>query len=73
MAIPATRSVRNIPTHVALDTDDGMSEPCALSVDNAFPARKAMLVHQITTLTEAKMRDVCGALDVATGCRTDAR
>lgn len=35
IAVPTTRTVRDIPTHVKLDTEDGMREPCALALDKA--------------------------------------
>lgn len=45
LVVPATRSVRDIPTHVRLDESDGMREPCALALDNTFAPRKALLTH----------------------------
>jgi len=46
LVVPATRSVRDIPTHVRLDENDGMREPCALALDNTFASRKALSAHQ---------------------------
>ena len=34
LVAPATRTVRGIPTEVALTRDDGMPEDCALTLDN---------------------------------------
>jgi mRNA-degrading endonuclease toxin of MazEF toxin-antitoxin module len=68
IAVPSTRRVRDIPSHVTLDTDDGMREPCALALDNTFAPLKAHLTRRITKLDTAKMRDVCRALNAATGC-----
>lgn len=34
MVAPLTRTIRHIDTHVELDQSDGMSEPCAASLDN---------------------------------------
>src|SRR3990172_6698960 len=42
LAVPATRTVRGIPTEVALDESDGMPGPCALSVDNVSLIRPAL-------------------------------
>jgi mRNA interferase MazF len=66
-AVPATSTVRHIPTEVALDVDDGMPEPCALSLDNITTMPKAFLVEKICRLDVAKMAEVCRALGVATG------
>lgn len=68
LAVPATRTVRAIPTEVALDTDDGMSEPCALSLDNLTVMPKSLLVDRLCRLGPARMVEVCQALRVATGC-----
>jgi mRNA interferase MazF len=63
-----SREIRDIPTEVILDTEDGMPTRCAVSLDNLGDAWKAMLTERVTTLSDARMRDVCEALDVAVGC-----
>lgn len=68
LAVPATRTVRGIPTEVALDGGDGMPESCALSLDNLAAMPKSMLVAQIGRLGPERMSQVCTALRVATGC-----
>ena len=68
LAVPATRTVRGIPTEVSLDEGDGMPEPCALSLDNALLIPKAYFVERRCRLGIAKMGDVCSALHIATGC-----
>lgn len=60
-----TRQVRDIPTEVALDEDDGMPGPCVVTLDNLGEAWKAMLVDHVTTLDHDRMREVCAALSVA--------
>ena len=68
LVVPATRSVRDIPTHVRLDESDGMREPCALALDNTFAPRKALLTRHVATLGAEKMDEVCRALRTATSC-----
>ncbi|MHB1504477.1 MAG: type II toxin-antitoxin system PemK/MazF family toxin [Acidimicrobiales bacterium] len=68
IAVPATRTVRNIPTEVRLDEDDGMPEPCALSFDNPVTIPKAWLVERICRLGPQRLHECCRALAVATGC-----
>ena len=68
IAVPATRTVRAIPTEVPLDQDDGMPETCALSLDNVTVLPKAFLVERICTLGPERMASVCRALAHATAC-----
>ncbi len=68
IAVPATRTIRGIPTEVALSRDDGMPTDCVLSLDNLTLVPKALFVDRICRLSIEKMREVCAALAVATGC-----
>jgi len=68
LGVPATRTIRGIPTEVRLDESDGMPEPCCLTVDNVTPIRSALCTERITSLTEDRLRDVCAALGAATAC-----
>jgi mRNA interferase MazF len=65
---PATRAVREIPTEVVLERDDGLPERCALSFDNLRTVRKGLLTERITRLAPARLEEACRALAVATGC-----
>lgn len=65
----ATTRRRQIPTEVELGTEDGMPRSCALSLDNVITVRKAHLTDRITTLSPARMHQVCRALAIATGCQ----
>ncbi|MGH9069920.1 MAG: type II toxin-antitoxin system PemK/MazF family toxin [Acidimicrobiales bacterium] len=68
LAVPATGTIRGIPTEVRLDEDDGMPRPCVLSLDNLTLIRPALCVELVTRLGAGKLREVCLALDRATGC-----
>lgn len=68
LAVPATRTVRGIPTEVALDESDGMPAPCVLSLDNVTVVRRALCNELVTRLGPAKMQAVCDALGHATRC-----
>jgi mRNA interferase MazF len=68
LAIPATRTIRQIPTEVVLDPGDGMPEDCALSVDNLTTLPKELFRERITRLSVARMTEVCRALALASGC-----
>ena len=69
IGVPATRTVRNIPSEVELGPEDGMPEQCALSFDNVRVLPKAYFTERICVLTSARMGQVCRALGVASGCR----
>lgn len=68
LAVPATRTIRNIPTEVLLDKDDGMPEACALSFDNITTMPKALLTTRITRLPVEKLEQCCRSLTAATAC-----
>jgi mRNA interferase MazF len=68
LVAPATRTVRGIPTEVALTEDDGMPTACALSFDNLTTVPKTLLTERITELPAARREELCLALRAATGC-----
>ena len=68
LAVPATRTIRDIPTELLLDEDDGMPETCALSFDNITTMPKALLTERIAKLPVEKLEEVCRALKAATAC-----
>ncbi len=68
LGVPATRSIRGIPTEVELERSDGMPQACAVALDNLTSLRVALLTGRITRLSEGRMREVCVALAHATAC-----
>jgi mRNA interferase MazF len=68
IAVPATRTVRNIPTEVPLGVDDGMPVPCALAADNVTVIRPSLCTERITRLSVGKLQALCEALARATAC-----
>ena len=68
LGVPATRTVRGIPTEVALDESDGMPESCALTLDNVSPIRRSLCTERITRLGPDRLEAVCEALAAATAC-----
>jgi mRNA interferase MazF len=68
LAVPATRTIRRIPTEVVLDTGDGMPEACALSFDSVTLVPKELFRSRITRLSVERMSEVCRALTLASGC-----
>ena len=72
LAVPATRTVRDIPTEVALGRADDMPSSCCLTLDNLTVIRPALCTERITRLSPARMREVCAALALATACADPA-
>ena len=68
LGVPATRTVRGIPSEVELGPEDGLPDRCVLSFDNMRVLRKAYFVERICALPPERMRRVCEALAIATGC-----
>jgi len=68
LAVPATRTVRGIPTEVELGREDGMPSSCCLTLDNVSPIRTALCTDLITQLSPQRMAEVCAALAVAAAC-----
>ena len=66
--VPATRTIRGIPTEVLLGPEDGMPEACVLSFDNVRTVPQALLIRRITTLPARRLGELCEALDRALGC-----
>ncbi len=68
LVAPATRTIRGIPTEVALGPGDGMPAQCVLSLDSLTTVPKSLLTEPITRLAPPKLAELCAALAVATGC-----
>lgn len=65
---PTTRTVRNLPSEVVLDEDDGMPSRCAVSLDNVTTVPKHGLVERICRLEAGRLHEVCRALNAAVDC-----
>lgn len=68
LAVPATQTVRGIPTEVLLGVEDGMPKECALSLDNTTLIPKALFAGFVCRLGPDRMGQVCRALALASGC-----
>ena len=62
---PITTTMRNISTEVWLDESDGMSEECAVNLDNIQTVQKEKLGKVIARLSPEKMREVREAINFA--------
>jgi mRNA interferase MazF len=65
---PVTRTVRGIPTEVALGTDEGLPVDCAASFDNLQPVNRHLLTERLGTLSATRRQEICRALDALADC-----
>ncbi len=65
---PVTRTVRGIPTEVALGPDEGLRAPCAASFDNLLPLSCSLLSARVGRLAPARRAELCRALDALADC-----
>jgi mRNA interferase MazF len=68
MVAPITSTIRGAPSEVIVGADDGLKKDCAVNLDHVQTVDKASLRTFVGTLRPARMRAVCRALRVATGC-----
>ncbi len=65
---PITSTVRDVPSEVVLDMDDGMKGRCAVNLHNAVTISQERLGKRVGALSAEKMQQVCAALRFALGC-----
>jgi mRNA interferase MazF len=65
---PITSTVRNVPSEVILDVDDGMKSRCAVNLHNAVTVSQQRLSKRVASLSHARMQEVCSALRFSLGC-----
>jgi mRNA interferase MazF len=67
---PCTTTVRGLPSEVVLEpTDDPVPQRSAVNLDSLESVSVGLLVDRLGRLSDARMREVCAALAVATDCR----
>ena len=64
---PITSTIRDIPSEVILSEADGMPRSCAINLDHIQTVSKGRLGTVVTTLQQARMEEVRGALLFALG------
>jgi len=68
LAAPVTRTVRGIPTEIALGPEDGLPVECAAAIDNTLAFPKAMLVRRMGAIGPTRVGDLCMAWRGAVDC-----
>ena len=65
---PITSTVRNVPSEVILDVDDGMKSRCAVNRHNAVTVSQQRLTRRVASLNRERMQEVCSAVRFSLGC-----
>ncbi|NNF70050.1 MAG: type II toxin-antitoxin system PemK/MazF family toxin [Acidimicrobiia bacterium] len=65
---PVTRTVRNIPTEVALGMSHGLPDECVASFDNVQPIRRSFLTQRVGELHANELDEICRALNALADC-----
>ncbi len=65
---PITRTVRGIPSELALGPDDGLAVSCAASFDNLRTVSRALLTGRAGALAPGRDHEMCAALAAALDC-----
>jgi mRNA interferase MazF len=65
---PITRTVRGIPTEIALGPDDGLPTACAASFDDLQPISRQLLTARLAALGPERRGEICAALDALADC-----
>jgi mRNA interferase MazF len=65
---PVTSSIRDVPSEVVLNEEDGMKSICAVNLHNAVTVSRERLGRRVAQLSSVKMSKICAALRFALGC-----
>ena len=65
---PITSTIRNVPSEVVLNVEDGMKAPCAVNLHNAVTVSKDRLGRRVAQLQTSRMNEICNALRFVLGC-----
>jgi len=68
MVAPITSTRRGAPSEVALGPDEGLKHESAVNLDHVQTVEQSRLVAFIGAVSAIKMRQICHALAIATGC-----
>jgi len=68
MVAPITSTIRGLPSEVIVGIDEGLKHESAINLDHVQTVEQGRLRGFVGSLSDAKMRRVCRALSLATGC-----
>ena len=65
---PVTTRIRDIPSQVVLNEEDGMKMPCAVNLHNVMTVQQDRLGKRVAQLHSSRMTEICAALRFSLGC-----
>ncbi len=69
LVAPCTTTIRGLPSEVLLEPgDDPIGRRSAVNLDSVESVSIATLVERLGTLSAARLREICAALEVAVDC-----
>ena len=68
MVAPITSTIRGAPSEVVVGIGDGLKGDSAVNLDHVQTVEKSRLRRRIAEISPARMKAVCQALAIATGC-----
>lgn len=68
LVAPITSTIRGLPSEVVVGAAEGLKRDSAVNLDHVQTVEQARLSRRVGHLDPGKMRAVCQALVVATGC-----
>ena len=68
MVAPITSTIHGAPSEVVVGPAEGLKHESAINLDHVQTVEQARLTRRVGSVSEARMREVCRALAVATGC-----
>lgn len=68
LVAPITSTIRGLPSEVIVGVDEGLKNDSAINLDHVQTVEQRWLRRYVGTLGAVKMRQVCRALALATGC-----
>ena len=66
---PVTSTIRGVASEVALGTEDGLKQSCAVNLHNIITVPKEGLGRRVAQLDERRLDQICAAIAFALGCR----
>ena len=66
---PLTSTIRGVASEVALGTEDGLKQPCAINLHNIVTVPKEGLGRRVAQLNDRRLDQICAAIAYALGCR----
>jgi mRNA interferase MazF len=65
---PLTSTIRGVASEVALGTEDGLKQPCAVNLHNIVTVPREGLGRRVAQLDESRLDEICAAIAFALGC-----